>query len=60
LKTVIEGNGVYGDVDKIIPISEFYEVSVSVSLVSEGQITPPPTVMTGQVATERYDFLFGS
>jgi hypothetical protein len=40
---------VCGDGVEIIAIIDFYEASVSVYFVSEGQITPSPIVMDAQV-----------
>jgi hypothetical protein len=38
---------------EIIPITEIYEVSVNIYFLYECQITEPPTVINGQVVTER-------
>jgi hypothetical protein len=44
---------VYDDTVKIIAIPDIRKVSVSIYFVSEDQITSPPTVIVGQVVTER-------
>jgi hypothetical protein len=44
---------VYDDNVKIIAVPDIHKMAVSINFVSEGQITPPPTVIVGQVVTER-------
>jgi hypothetical protein len=45
---------------EITAINEIHEMSPSVYFVSEGQVTEPPTVISGQVVSEINGFLLFS